>query len=879
MYDSVVRNYIGNLVADEALTPSAPTVGTPSPFDDDTRMDIGFQKFGKPIQPFDESPTRGDVFNIQGTRGPDDPKPYTGPLDVSRIYREQGAVLPEQGFFDKAFGSKPTIDKITGRVSYGMPRGMSPFLGPLSIFAQLGGARSRTNLENIYKKVQAGEEGYGLALFNGRVVGVRPGQLPSGNLPPNLSTEQLRELKNNILAAGAPTDEPAPPKPSFEEQVAQYAASGESPDGSYSLVSGGKRNIVQDDAGRPVTTTGDKPVTTSAGQYVDPALLQAQANAMKAAAQQDKAPTQSAPAPAPAPSPSRPEPSGYGRDSSGSQRSDPSGYGGFGGRRASGGTVGFAEGGNTQKDPIQRTGFVEGPPQEYAKGTTVADTENLRVREGSFVINAPITEKLQKAGVLPKGNQKRKAAKGGKMMEVALSKGEYVVEPKDVPKFGGYGFLETVNDMGKPEVERRQAMQKGGTARDIAVKRGLLEGIGTGERGRLARYDEQTGKYELAPLTSKNQQAFIEKQESILQKQPYIHMGDVEYAQSMMAMDRTDDGYIEEGLFMDPMDSVQSFKNRGLNEVFPAADAQLINYFTEIPDITYKKSIGHPLLAGRYNALDDTIQIATRGSEFLGSTPEKTAYHEILHRAFEKKFQRNLPISGSGLVEAYSYDTMFIPPAIKEDIQKLKLLKEEARFGTAEYEELQSQISNLMSKADDYIPDQNHSALTLHVIDNTLKTVEKGPVKEQIKGLEFARRRARYYLPDAIKIHFDYSQPVLLKKKYPDLHALSDDDFNDVRFGRSKDKNLNRQYIDYVKDNLKTLKKIHSDATVEYRIALAASNVDDVVAPAQIMGSQTYEQGFLRDVLDRNLLQVDAETEYPRYFLEQQRRRDSSATR
>ena len=238
-----------------------------------------------------------------------------------------------------------------------------------------------------------------------------------------------------------------------------------------------------------------------------------------------------------------------------------------------------------------------------------------------------------------------------------------------------------------------------------------------------------------------------------------------------------------------------------------------------------------------------------------------------------------MPISGSGLVEAFSYDKMFIPPAIQEDIQRIRLLKEEARFGSAEYEELQSQIDNLMSKASDYIPDQNHSALTLHVIDNTLKTVEKGSVEQQIKGLEFARRRARYYLPKPIKIHFDYSQPVLLKKKYPDLHALSDGDFDDVRFGRSKDENLNRQYINYLKDNLKTLQKIHSDATVEYRIALAASNVDDVVAPAEIMGSQTYKQGFLRDVLDRNLLQVNAETEYPRYFLEQQRRRDSSATR
>ena len=49
-------------------------------------------------------------------------------------------------------------------------------------------------------------------------------------------------------------------------------------------------------------------------------------------------------------------------------------------------------------DPIQSTGFVDGPPQNYAKGTTVADTENHRVRVGSFVLNAPTTERLQKEG-------------------------------------------------------------------------------------------------------------------------------------------------------------------------------------------------------------------------------------------------------------------------------------------------------------------------------------------------------------------------------------------------------------------------------------------------------------------------------------------------
>jgi hypothetical protein len=465
--NSVIQNYIGSLIAEEALAPSAPGIRTPDPFSEEERADIGFQKFGTRIVDRDI-----DLGTTASTRreSDGDTTGYSGPLDVSRIYREQGAVLPEQGFFDKKFGSKPTIDKITGKISYGMPRGMSPFLGFSGIFAQLGSAASRRNLERIYEKIQAGEEGYGLAMLNGRVVGVGPGPMEgstvlSGVLPEGLTSQQRYQLGQSILAAGAPTDEPPPPQLSFEERKAQYEASGESPDGSSSLLSGGNINIVQDDAGRPVTS-GGKPVTTSAGQYVDPALLAAQADAMKAAAQQDKAPVEASPFEVqrdePASSPSRPEPSGYGRDSSGSQRSDPSGYGGFGGRRATGGTVGFAEEGTTQKDPIQRTGFVEGPPQEYAKGTTVADTENLRVKEGSFVINAPMTEKLQEAGVLPKGNQKRKAAKGGNMMEVALSKGEYVVEPKDVPKFGGYNFLEAVNDMGKPEVERRQAMQNGG---------------------------------------------------------------------------------------------------------------------------------------------------------------------------------------------------------------------------------------------------------------------------------------------------------------------------------------------------------------------------------------------------------------------------------
>jgi len=126
-----------------------------------------------------------------------------------------------------------------------------------------------------------------------------------------------------------------------------------------------------------------------------------------------------------------------------------------------GGIVKKSEGGK-----VQKTGFVEGSPDNYAKGDTVADTVKTQVREGSFVLNAPTVEKLQQAGMLPKGvdnsdkNATIKANKGG-LMDVALSKGEYVIEPEEAQRIG-YSFLEKINDQGKPEVDRRQAAADGG---------------------------------------------------------------------------------------------------------------------------------------------------------------------------------------------------------------------------------------------------------------------------------------------------------------------------------------------------------------------------------------------------------------------------------
>ena len=57
-------------------------------------------------------------------------------------------------------------------------------------------------------------------------------------------------------------------------------------------------------------------------------------------------------------------------------------------------------------------------------------------------------------------------------MDVALSKGEYVIDADDIGKFGGYDALNKENDKGKPEVERRQAAAQGGFLGRLGLHKG-----------------------------------------------------------------------------------------------------------------------------------------------------------------------------------------------------------------------------------------------------------------------------------------------------------------------------------------------------------------------------------------------------------------------
>ena len=445
MANSIVRDFIGSVLLERASGAQypgvrRPQVRTPSPYDTDG-MDISDRFRPVPQYGF---PASASVSQSIREDDPSGPEPYTGPLDVTAM-------------------TQSVADQFVGA-----PRGLSAAMAPVgfSTLMGFGSAISLKNLQRIEAKIAEGEAGYGLAMLNGRIVGVSPGifgddsYVFSGVLPENLTHNQRVQLRDAIMAAGKPVQYRQTPdySPGAVDQQVGVAPPPEPTD--EELAASGRANIVYEErTGLPVTVGSGRDfgniVTTGAGRYESQADLQKQLAAKQAAdraadiatdkARRDEALTRAV-------SEAERDDSDKGQPRNEYSFSDTGGFGpaGF---RAKGGTV-------------QRTGFVSGSPDNYTKSETVADTVNTQVRENSFVLNAPTVETLQRAGMLPTGVDKSnknttiKANKGG-LMPVALSKGEYVIEPEEAQRIG-YSFLEKINDQGKAEVDRRQAAADGG---------------------------------------------------------------------------------------------------------------------------------------------------------------------------------------------------------------------------------------------------------------------------------------------------------------------------------------------------------------------------------------------------------------------------------
>jgi len=489
-------------VVDLAVSPpERPSVGTPSPYEEDD-PDRRHEKFG--ITRYTDPGYYKSAGQVAGSDDRSGSKFYSGTMGVSSL---------------------------TGSVAdnfVGMPKGLGMGLSMMGVSGfGVGAMMSLKNLSNIEEKMKAGEAGYGVGVFNNRIIGVSPGLFGgytlSGVLPEGLTNKQRQQLIDSLLGISAgqnPPGDDTDGTPPGDDTTPGDDGDPTTPPGYNPDLPYDGYNPYPDEGNRP-TPTPPSDGGGSGPNYPAPNPID------------DVVPGD----PPPSRPPSRPDnrpPQSDGGGGGGQHPSDPGGGGGGGGSsggggggggssggggggghgtdndpgygggyRASGGPVGFAEGGTTKKDPIQSTGFVDGPPQNYAKGTTVADTENHRVRVGSFVLNAPTTERLQKEGKLPKGPQKRRAAKGGKMMDVALSKGEYVIDVDDIDKFGGYDALNAENDKGKPEVDRRQAAMGGS----------FLDGYSEGGELPLSRIklDNSTKTKFNTFLKSRRQRADVEK--------------------------------------------------------------------------------------------------------------------------------------------------------------------------------------------------------------------------------------------------------------------------------------------------------------------------------------------------------------------------------
>jgi len=147
-------------------------------------------------------------------------------------------------------------------------------------------------------------------------------------------------------------------------------------------------------------------------------------------------------------------------DVSGATGTDTSGWGGpddlkFGGR------VNYAPGGNVTN------GFVNKDPDSVTEQESIADNRHTSVKEGSFIVNQPTNEKYEGMldSLVAKAQKKVKKLKDAPMVDVALSDGERHIEPEvvaEIEKMKGKGFLDKLNNKGKPEVKRRQAKYGGG---------------------------------------------------------------------------------------------------------------------------------------------------------------------------------------------------------------------------------------------------------------------------------------------------------------------------------------------------------------------------------------------------------------------------------
>ena len=347
---------------------------------------------------------------------------------------------------DESLGVNPTFNPITGTYrQQGVP-GAVGIIAPTFMqgIMEAGAAISRANLESIAKDAFQGDPNSAVGMLNGQIVavskGIFGGNVLSGNLPPGMSAQQRIALTESLLglaqtqAAGAFTTYQTPdgmPDPETYDPGFTY---------------GGQGRFSSEFSPVPTGVTSYTGVDSS-GFYTDPGGANPAVSAVSAPAKT-----------------SQPYGGLYAEDRGGGRDDpSPSGQDSFGGGQAArgvaeGGRIGYAMG-----TPKVTQGFINKDPDSVTDEQSIADNRYTSVPEGTMIMNQPSNDKYEKQLDKLVAEAKRNVKlsdKRPKMIEVALSDGERSIHPEYVAyieKKKGKGYLEKLNDEGKPEVSRRQA--------------------------------------------------------------------------------------------------------------------------------------------------------------------------------------------------------------------------------------------------------------------------------------------------------------------------------------------------------------------------------------------------------------------------------------
>jgi len=424
---------------------------------------------------------------------------FAGVSNKNKVYEDSIAGWLEEKI-DKAVAPKVKFNDLTQTYRVTNPGGgINMMLGPLAPFVAIGSFLSQKNLENIQEQVIAGKQGFGIGLLDNAIVGMSPGPFGFGTVSSGMFPETPRgystsaHLNNIYSALEAQADAVAKgvaiPDITTAYNIATYGASegadfGTIPGGGSVVTSMVPNPLGPEyaDIKVPVTSGGHSGlpkgyVTTGLSGvsgtdlYNAPPAGPATIADSGAMSPEDIANTFGTP-------PAVTDNYNYGdhdsgnggdnndnnNDSSSSSSSsggdsfgaDSGDYGGM--MHAEGGRVGMRNGGEASP----QMGFVNKDPRNVSDSQGIADNRFTSVPQGSFVMNQPANEKYKDDLDVVLGDAEKRAGSArndGNMVDVALSDGERLIRPEVVDlvekKYGG-GFLDNINNTGKPEVQRRQ---------------------------------------------------------------------------------------------------------------------------------------------------------------------------------------------------------------------------------------------------------------------------------------------------------------------------------------------------------------------------------------------------------------------------------------